>query len=181
MDVGGSMTPHARLVSRLFSAAHASNHFREFHYYYFHNCVYEQVYRQANFRDPVPVSELLRSTSSEHKLVMVGDASMHPVELMSPGGAIHYWEHNWRPGVEWLEDLAGFYHRRVWLNPDSPHLWRHVTVRAIRRLFPMFPLTLKGLEDAVESLVKSRKAHESDVEPASPREMDVRELYRRRW
>lgn len=156
MDVGGSMTPHARLVSRLFSAAAASSHFREFRYYYFHNCVYEQVYKRADFRDPVPVSDILRSTASTYKLVVVGDACMHPMELMSPGGAIHYWERNLRPGLDWLKDLACFFDRRVWLNPDSPRLWNHVTVRAVKQLFPMFPLTIEGIEEAVDTLVKSR-------------------------
>ena len=164
MDVGGSMTPHARLVSRLFSAANSSNHFRDFRYYYFHNCVYEQVYGRASFRDPVPVAEILRSTSPDYKLVLVGDACMNPIELMSPGGAIHYWERNLRPGLEWLKDLADFYERRVWLNPDSPRLWRHVTVRAIRELYPMFPLTIQGLEDAVDCLIASRKKYEMDFE-----------------
>jgi hypothetical protein len=153
MDVGGSMTPHARTVSRLFSAAHSANHFRDFRYFYFHNCVYENVYESARFTHPMRVADLLHTFSSRYKLVVVGDASMHPAELLRPGGAIHYWEMNWRPGVEWLQDLADHFERRVWLNPDPERYWQHATVRMIRKLFPMYPLTLQGLDGAVIRLV----------------------------
>lgn len=169
MDVGGSMTPHARLVSRLFSAANASSHFRDLRHFYFHNCVYERVYEEASFASPMKVSEMLRTFSSEYKLVIVGDACMHPAELLQPGGAIHFWEMNHRPGLDWLTTLADHFPRRIWLNPDSPRLWRHVTVRTIRRLFPMFPLTVQGLEEGVAALVKGRSQDPGGAEPPATR------------
>jgi len=153
MDVGGSMNPHARLVSRLFTAASKSNHFKDFQYYYFHNCVYDTLYETARFSDPISLGDLLGATTKDYKLVLVGDARMHPVELFRPGGAIHYWEWNPRPGIDSLSELAHHFRRSVWLNPTMPSLWGHITVKAVRSLFTMFPLTLEGLEDAVQALV----------------------------
>jgi uncharacterized protein with von Willebrand factor type A (vWA) domain len=159
MDVGGSMDPHARVVSQLFSAANQSKQFRAFHAFYFHNCVYENVYRDALFSDPLPVAELVRTYGPNFKLVLVGDALMHPLELMQSGGGIDYWYINHTPGVDWLRRLADHFQRRVWLNPEPPRYWNHITVHTIRQLFPMFPLTLEGLDDAVSWLVKGRKPH----------------------
>jgi len=158
MDVGGSMEPHARTVSQLFSAAKQTKHFREFHPLYFHNCVYEKLYKDARFYERMTVAELLRTYGPTYKLVMVGDALMHPLELFEPGGAIDYWTYNRTPGIEWLRKLADHFERRVWLNPEPPQYWAHVTVSAIRNLFPMFPLTLDGLAEAVDALVKGRKS-----------------------
>jgi hypothetical protein len=157
MDVGGSMDPHARVVSQLFSAASQSKQFREFRAYYFHNCVYDRVYRDNWFREGLEVTELLGTLGPSYKLVMVGDALMHPMELLEPEGALDYWYRNVTPGIEWLRRLASHFERRVWLNPEPPRLWNHVTVRAIRGHFPMFPLTLEGLEQAVATLVKARR------------------------
>ena len=158
MDVGGSMDPHARTVSQLFSAANQSKHFRDFHALYFHNCVYERVYRDAAFVDAVPVAELTATYGPNYKLVLVGDAMMHPLELLEPGGAIDYWYYNGTPGIQWLRRLADHFERKVWLNPEPRRYWNHTTVNAIRGLFPMFPLTLQGLDDAVATLVKGKRA-----------------------
>ena len=164
MDVGGSMDPHSRVVGQLFSAANQIKHFRDFHSFYFHNCVYEQVYEDAWMSKAVPVAELSAQYGPNYKLVVVGDAMMHPLELLETGGAIDYWYHNPTPGIEWLSRLANHYERRVWLNPEPPRFWNHTTVRAIRTQFPMFPMTLEGLDDAVAALVKGRR---------SPRSLDV--------
>ncbi len=158
MDVGGSMSPHAGLVSRLFSAAHRSTHFKDLQSFYFHNCVYEQVYARASFDEPVALSELMRSLDRDYKLVIVGDGRMHPVELFRPGGAIRYWDWNERAGIETLDVLADYFRRSVWLNPTPQTWWGHRTIAAIREVFPMFPLTLDGLEDAVQALVGGRQA-----------------------
>ena len=163
MDVGGSMDPHTRVMSQLFSAANASKQFRDFHSFYFHNCVYESVFTDARFRDGVPVGELLRKYGPNYKLIMVGDALMHPMELLDPGGAIDYWYRNVTPGIGWLRQLVDHFDRVVWLNPEPPRFWNHVTVRAIRNLFPMYPLTLEGLGDAVRALVKSRPTRGADL------------------
>lgn len=154
MDVGGSMDPHSRLVSRLFSAAHSSRHFKAFEAYYFHNCVYDDVYEDAAFFKPVPLADLFAKHGAETKLVVVGDALMHPVELFQPHGAIYWTQHNLRPGIDCLRRLADHFHRVAWLNPEPERYWRHPTVNAIRDLFPMFALTLEGLHAAVASLVK---------------------------
>ncbi len=160
MDVGGSMDPHAQLVSRLFSAAHSSRHFKAFDAYYFHNCVYDDVYEDAAFSRAVPVTDLLAQHGPDTKLVLVGDAMMHPVELFQPHGAIYWTQHNLRPGIDCLYRLTDHFRRTAWLNPEPPRYWRHPTVRAIGELFPMFPLTLDGLNAAVASLVRG---------PAQPR------------
>ena len=158
MDVGGSMEPYARTVSQLFSAAKQSHHFRDFKAFYFHNCVYRQVYKDAWFREALPLAELTATYGPNYKLVLVGDAMMHPLELMEPGGSIDYWSYNQTPRIEWLRRLARAYERRVWLNPEPPRFWAHVTVSAIRNLFPMFPLTIEGLDGAVGALVKGKRA-----------------------
>jgi uncharacterized protein len=157
MDVGGSMDPHALLVSRLFSAALAVKHFKALHCFYFHNCVYNAVFSDSWFRESVAVSDLLRTYGPSHKLILVGDALMHPMELLAEDGAIDYWQHNVRPGIEWLRLLAHHFARAVWLNPELPHHWNHPTARAIRQLFPMYPLTLDGLDEAVAALVGARR------------------------
>lgn len=158
MDVGGSMDPHARVVSQLFSAANQSKHFRELRAYYFHNCVYRSVYRDPRFTDATSLDDIVASIPSTFKLVMVGDALMHPLELMeSERGAGHYSIQSNTPGIQSLRRLADHFDRRVWLNPEPERVWQHPTAVAIRELFPMFPLTLDGLEDAVATLVKGRR------------------------
>ena len=154
MDVGGSMDPHSRLVSRLFSAAYSSRHFKAFEAYYFHNCVYDEVYQDAAFRKPVPVADLLAKHGPETKLLLVGDALMHPVELFQPNGASYYMQLNARPGIECLHRLTDHFHRAAWLNPEPAQYWRHPTTHAIGELFPMFPLTLDGLNSAVAALIR---------------------------
>ncbi len=156
MDVGGSMDPHAKVVSRLFSAALAAKHFRELHTFYFHNCVYDKVFKGSWVTDPVTVADLQRTYNSEYKLIMVGDALMHPMELLDPGGALDYWHHNTMPGIEWLRKLTDHFKRAIWLNPEPRPYWDHITVQSISRLVPMYPLTLEGLDDAVAALIKAR-------------------------
>lgn len=156
MDVGGSMDPHARLVSQLFTAANASKQFRDFASFYFHNCIYEEVYHDDQFRSPISLAELFRTYGPQYKLVVVGDALMHPLELFNVGGTLVYWQHNPTPGIEWLRRLADHFERVVWLNPEPQRIWQHVTVDAIRALFPMFPLTIEGLQQAVASLTGAR-------------------------
>ncbi len=154
MDVGGSMDPHSRLVSRLFSAAYSSRHFKAFEALYFHNCIYDEVYRDASFRKPVSIDDLLQKHDRQTKLLVVGDAMMHPVELYQTHGAIYYMQLNASPGIDCLRRLAEHFRRAAWVNPEPESYWRHPTVAGIRALFPMFPLTLDGLNSAVSSLVR---------------------------
>ncbi len=153
MDVGGSMEPYALLVSRLFSAAHAASHFREFHHFYFHNCVYEAVYRDARMSDALSTVELTRWLQPETRLIFVGDAHMAPYELTAPFGAIDYYVQNRENGLDWMRRVARHFKHRVWLNPLPGRFWAHPTIHALGELFPMYELTLDGLEKAVERLL----------------------------
>lgn len=153
MDVGGSMDPFALLCSRLFSAAHSSSHFKKFQYYYFHNCVYDNLYKDIERSGTISTSYLLDNAEPDSKLIMVGDARMGTWELTEKYGAIDYYERNELPGVAWLKRIANHFTHRVWLNPDEERFWIHPTVRTIGQLFPMFPLTIDGLGRAVRKLV----------------------------
>jgi uncharacterized protein with von Willebrand factor type A (vWA) domain len=158
MDVGGSMDPHIKLVSELFSAAKRATNFRELRTYYFHNAVYGRVFETENFRDPISVSELVRELDGQrYQLIVVGDAAMHPGELHSDGP----WYRSHAVGEERLSALQWFgvlrhhFYRSVWLNPDKPQYW-YGTVQEVQAVFPMFPLTLDGLGEAMGEL--SRKS-----------------------
>lgn len=154
MDVGGSMDPHAELASRLFTAASRAGRFARFRSYYFHNCVYEHVYEDAHFKQRVAVADLLHKSDRDEKLVVIGDALMHPAELLDPGGAI-YWSHGGRTsGHEWLRRLSAHFLRTAWLNPEPERYWGGTTIEVIAALFPMWQLTLDGLGQAVRYLVR---------------------------
>lgn len=151
MDVGGSMDPYAVTMSQLFSAAKRATHFKELRTYYFHNCVYGRVYKTENFLDPVPVRDVLAECHSGYKLVMVGDALMAPYELM---GATGFGDDGKIPGAAWLRMLRDHFHRAVWLNPENWRSFRGTTIDPISQIFPMFDLTLDGLGEAVNELVR---------------------------
>ncbi len=156
MDVGGSMDPHAEVVSRLFSAAKRASNIRSLKTYYFHNCVYGRIYETERFTDPVPLKDVIEQCGPEWKLVLVGDAAMHPTELLGAGD----WEYYTRgggemmPGIRWLMRLSDHFKRAAWLNPDPPAYWRGGTAEQISQVFSMFQLTLDGLGEAVTHLSK---------------------------
>jgi uncharacterized protein with von Willebrand factor type A (vWA) domain len=164
MDVGGSMDPHAHLVSRLFSAAKRASNIRELKTFYFHNCIYGRLYATERFTEPLRVREILDQVSHEWKLVIVGDAAMHPSELLGAGD----WEYYSKggdteaamPGIRWMILLADHFRRSVWINPDPPNYWRGGTAEALSKVFSMHPLTLDGMGDAIGHLSKGdvRKA-----------------------
>jgi uncharacterized protein len=151
MDVGGSMDPHAHLMSQIFSAAKRATHWRELRTYYFHNCIYGRVYKTEGFSDPISVRDVINECGKHYKLVLVGDASMAPYELL---GAPGYGEDGRVPGVAWLMHLREHFDRSVWLNPDGMGEYSHPTVDAIKSVFPMFALTLEGLGQAVGELTR---------------------------
>jgi uncharacterized protein len=151
MDVGGSMDPHAHLISQIFSAAKRATHWRELRTYYFHNCVYGRLYKTEGFQEPVRVPDLLAECGPHYKLVLLGDAAMAPYELL---GAPGYGDEGKVPGVAWLMALREHFQRSVWLNPDGIGAYAHPTVDAIAGIFPMFALTLEGLGQAVSELVR---------------------------
>ena len=157
MDVGGSMDPHIQVMSRLFSAAKRASNIRELKTYYFHNCVYGRVYETERFSEPQPLDELLQKLGPEWKLIMVGDAAMHPAELLGAGDYEYYATGHHGPpqtGMKWLVKLADHFRRFAWLNPDPPNYWRGGTAEQIGKVFPMFQLTLDGLSDAITHLSK---------------------------
>ena len=152
LDVGGSMDDHVRVAEELFSAARAE--FRHLEHYYFHNCVYEALWRDNRRRDrTVPTAEVLRTYGPDWKLLIVGDAAMSPWEIAAPGGAS---EHvNAEAGEVWLRRLTAQWPASVWLNPLPRAHWdRTHSVGMIREIFEdrMFPLTLEGLSAAVAAL-----------------------------
>ncbi|HEY8074395.1 MAG TPA: VWA domain-containing protein [Labilithrix sp.] len=157
MDVGGSMDPHAQAVSRVFSAAKRASNLRKLRTYYFHNCIYGRLYETERFSDPVAVDDVLAECDAQWKLVVVGDAAMHPAELLGAGDYDYWATGNPGPpqtGVKWLQKLGDHFRRTAWLNPDPPNYWRGGTAEQIGRIFPMFHLTLDGLGDAITHLSK---------------------------
>ncbi len=152
-DVGGSMDPYIRLVEELFSAARAE--FKHLEYYYFHNCLYEGVWRdnQRRWDRQVPTWEVLRTYGADYKAIFVGDASMSPYEVLHPGGANEHW--NPESGEVWLRRACGQWPSHVWLNPLPERYWSHTqSVGLIREVLDgrMFPLTLDGIGRAVKTL-----------------------------
>lgn len=157
MDVGGSMDPYAQLMEQLFSAAHASNHFKAFEHFYFHNCIYNKVYTDMFQREHIPTDELFRKFRSTFYVIVVGDACMNPYELFAPNGSIDYWENHRDPGIAWLRRLHEHFPKMIWLNPEAKAHWPyHPTIRAISEEISMFPLSLSGLTDAIDTLRAKR-------------------------
>ena len=156
MDVGGSMEPYAMLCSRLFSAAHSSTHFKDFRYYFFHNCIYEDLFTDIQRVEKISTEHVLHTLEPDYKVILVGDARMGSWELFEQYGAIDYYHRNETPGIVWLKRIAEHFTRSVWLNPDETKYWNHMTVKAISRLFPMYPLTIEGLEQSMKRLIVKR-------------------------
>ncbi len=155
MDVGGSMDPHSQLCERLFSAASQLGRFQKFESYYFHNCVYEEVFTNIYDRRPVFTRDLLEKLNDEWSLIFVGDAWMSPYELTHIGGAIEMGHHNPVSGLEILGRLRKATRKALWLNPEPKRIWGAESIRMIRELFPMSELTLAGLEEGIETLRRS--------------------------
>jgi uncharacterized protein with von Willebrand factor type A (vWA) domain len=158
MDVGGSMDPYSHLVETLFTAASRAGRFARFRHYYFHNCVYDSVYEDARFYRPLPVGDLLADSDRDERLVLVGDAAMHPSELLDAGGSLYYSTRSRTAGLEWLRRLAEHFRKTAWLNPEHERYWGQTTVGIIGAVFPMFPLTIEGLQAAVRALTRSAGA-----------------------
>ncbi|NND61112.1 MAG: VWA domain-containing protein [Gammaproteobacteria bacterium] len=155
-DVGGSMDPYVRLCEELFSAARSE--FKHLEYYYFHNCVYESVWRD-NYRrhaERTPTIEVLRTYGKDYRVIFVGDAAMSPYEITVAGGSIEHW--NEEPGTVWMGRILEHFPRAIWLNPEPQRYWpQTASTQIMRELLSdrMFPLTLDGLDDAVHELRRS--------------------------
>jgi len=152
-DIGGSMDAHIEQVEELFSAA--KSEFKHMEYFYFHNCLYEGVWKQnkRRFTDRTPTWDVLHKYPHDYKVVFVGDASMSPYEIMVPGGSV---EHvNEEPGSIWLDRIIRTYPHSVWLNPVAQKHWDYSeSTTIIKRIFAgrMYPITIEGLEAATKEL-----------------------------
>jgi uncharacterized protein with von Willebrand factor type A (vWA) domain len=155
MDIGGSMDGHVRTCEELFSAARAE--FKHLEFFYFHNCPYEALWRDAWRRqvERTPTIEVLHTYDSSYKLVFVGDASMSPYEIVQPGGSVEHW--NEEAGDAWMRRLLTTYPKSVWLNPVPERYWAGTpSIHLVHELMEgrMFPLTLDGLDRAMRRLTR---------------------------
>ena len=154
LDVGGSMDPHIKVVEELFSAARAE--FKHLEYYYFHNCLYEGVWRdnRRRWNAQIPTWDVLRTYGSDYKCIFVGDASMSPYEVAFPGGANEHW--NAEAGQTWLERARDQWPNHLWINPLQERYWGYTqSIQMIQQIFGadrMVPLTLSGIEQGMKSL-----------------------------
>ena len=162
-DSGGSMWPYSTLCTTLFQAVSKANHFKDLKVYYFHNCFYDKLYTTPACWEPnsIETEWVLKNLSSDYKVIIVGDASMAPSELLSRGGNIYYWYgSDNEPGITWIRRFTARFKKIAWLNPLSPWSWEHgygsETIDYIRREVPMYQLTVEGLEQATKALVKAR-------------------------
>lgn len=153
-DVGGSMDPHIRQVEELFSAARTE--FKHMEYFYFHNCLYESVWKENKRRaqDRTNTWDILHTYPHDYKVIFVGDASMSPYEIMLPGGSVEH--ENPEAGAVWLERVTRTYPNVVWLNPVPEQYWYGQSTVMIRKLLEdrMYALTLDGIEAAMKELTR---------------------------
>lgn len=153
-DIGGSMDSYVRVCEELFSAARSE--FKNLEYYYFHNCIYEGLWKDNRRRhnNKIPTWDVLHKFSSDYKVIVIGDASMSPYEITYPGGSVEHW--NEEAGGVWLQRLVQQFPDLVWINPSPENSWNYTaSVKLIRELIGphrMFQLTLQGLEDAMKEL-----------------------------
>jgi uncharacterized protein with von Willebrand factor type A (vWA) domain len=158
MDAGGSMHQHIQVCNRLFTAVHRATHFKDLRFYYFHNCVYDRLYLDpmCHPRNSAFTAELLHQLAGEYKLILVGDATMAPTELLSRDGIIWWGHTNEEPGIEWLQRLHRHFTHSAWLNPIPQGHWSTIygaeTISLVGKVFPMFELTVEGLTAAVKTL-----------------------------
>ena len=155
MDVGGSMDDHVQRMEELFSAA--KSEFKHLEFYYFHNCVYDFMWKnnRRRFSEKFPTWDIIRKYNKDYKLVFVGDATMSPYEILQPGGSVEY--NNKEAGAEWLQRLTNAFPKSIWINPEPQGMWQYrQSIAIIRQLMGdnMFPLTLQGLARAMRTLSK---------------------------
>ncbi|MEM8982609.1 MAG: VWA domain-containing protein [Pseudomonadota bacterium] len=153
LDIGGSMDDHVRVCEELFSAARSE--FKNLEYFYFHNFLYESLWKDNRRRhsERIPTDEIIRTYGQDYKLVLVGDATMSPYEIVYAGGSVEHW--NEEPGSVWLSRLLRHFDKSVWINPEPQARWEYTpSVKLIHELMSerMFPLTLSGLDDAIRAL-----------------------------
>src|ERR671919_1191367 len=155
MDIGGTMDDHIQLAQELFSAA--KTEFKHLEFYYFHNCLYDFVWKDNRRRhsERTRTWDLLHKYGHDYKVIFVGDATMSPYEILQPGGSIEYF--NEEPGAVWVKRVTDVYPKCVWLNPEPEEIWSYrQSIGIVKELMNgrMFPTTLNGLERAMRLLAK---------------------------
>ncbi len=155
LDIGGSMDSHVKLCEELFSAA--KTEFKNLEFFYFHNCLYERVWKDNRRREAetIPTWDVLHKYGHDYKVVFVGDAQMSPYEITYAGGSVEHW--NEEAGAVWMQRVTDIYESAVWLNPTPERYWAHSgSTQLLGELMGerMFPLTLDGLDRAMKALVR---------------------------
>jgi len=155
MDVGGTMDEHIHRVEELFSAA--KSEFKHLEFYYFHNCVYDFMWKnnKRRFSEKHATWDVIRKYNKDYKLIFVGDATMSPYEILQPGGSVEY--NNEEPGAEWMQRLTNAFPKFAWINPEPQGVWQYrQSIAVVQQLVNhrMFPLTMAGLEGAMRLLSK---------------------------
>ena len=155
MDVGGTMDEHIHRVEEMFSAV--KSEFKHLEFYYFHNCVYDFMWKnnRRRFSEKFATWDILRKYNKDYKLIFVGDATMSPYEILQPGGSVEY--NNEESGAEWMQRLTTTFPKFAWINPEPQGVWQYrQSISVMQQLVQqrMYPLTVKGLEDAMRQLSK---------------------------
>ena len=154
-DIGGSMDDHIRVCEQLFSASR--NEFKHLEYFYFHNFLYERVWKDNRRRhtERVFTHDVLRTYAHDYKVIFVGDATMSPYEITFPGGSVEHT--NEEPGAVWMQRVLDVYPNTIWINPQNESLWNyHESIRITREIMSqrMFPLTIDGLDRGMRMLLR---------------------------
>jgi len=147
------MDDHVRVCEELFSAARSE--FKHLEYFYFHNCVYEGVWKDNRRRhnERLPTLDVMHKYAADYKLIFVGDATMSPYEIHYPGGSVEHW--NEESGETWMKRLLDTYSKAIWLNPEPERRWPHTpSIRMLGQIMEerMYPLTVNGLEQGMRAL-----------------------------
>jgi uncharacterized protein with von Willebrand factor type A (vWA) domain len=155
MDVGGTMDEHIHRVEEMFSAA--KTEFKHLEFYYFHNCVYDFMWKnnKRRFSEKFATWDIIRKYNKDYKLIFIGDATMSPYEILQPGGSVEY--NNEEAGAEWMQRLTNAFPKYAWINPEPQGVWQYrQSISVMQQLVNqrMFPLTLAGLEGAMRLLSK---------------------------
>jgi len=155
LDIGGTMDDHIKLCEELFSAA--KTEFKHLEYFYFHNCLYDYVWKDNRRRhsERTRIFDIMHKYGHDYKLVFVGDATMSPYEILQPGGSIEY--SNDEAGAVWMKRMLEIYHKAVWLNPEPEEIWPYrQSIGILKEIMGgrMYPTTIEGLERAMRTLVK---------------------------
>ena len=155
LDVGGTMDEHVARVEEMFSAA--KTEFKHMEFYYFHNCVYDFMWKnnRRRYSEKFATWDIIRKYNKDYKLIFIGDATMSPYEILQPGGSVEY--NNEEAGVEWLQRLTTAFPKFAWINPEPQGVWQYrQSISVVQQLMNqrMYPLTIRGLEEAMRLLSK---------------------------